>query len=337
MKNIRIDRRTVLAFGGASALLAVTGSLVGCQKKESESSASANNLKPLSMQSPWINDAEFIGYFIGLTEGYYREEGLDYEYLSGGPTKVADQVLATGNAMVALSNPETTVNMILKEKVPFKIIGAQYQKSPLGIVSLAKNKITGPQDLIGRRVAVPDANQITLDAFLRLNKIDPKSVKTVPYAYDPTPLVEGRVDATVDFVTNVPFAIRQAGQEPSSFLFYDFGFKVFMDTVVVLEETIASSRNELIGFLRASRKGWTENFADPEKWPPRLMTTYFAGTNRTVENEIYFNRAQQPLMQASQGYFSMSEDDIKNTIESLNSIGLKATREMFDTSLLAQI
>lgn len=337
MKNIRIDRRTVLAFGGASALLAAAGSLIGCQKREPESGVAANGLKPLSMQSPWINDAEFIGYFIGLTNGYYRDQGLDYQYLSGGPTKVADQVLATRNAMVALTNPETTVNMILKEKIPFKIIGTQYQKSPLGVVSLAKNKITSPKDLIGRRVAVPDANQITLDAFLRLNQVDPKSVKTVPYAYDPTPLVEGKVDATVDFVTNVPFSIRQAGEEPSSFLFYDFGFKVFMDTVVVLEETIASSRDALVGFLRASRKGWVENFADPEKWPPQFMKTHFAGTNRTVENEIYFNRAQYPLMQAPQGYFSMNEDDIKGTIESLNSIGLKATREMFDTSLLGQV
>lgn len=334
MRQNQFNRRALLACG-ASSVLGVTGLLQGCQKRESPTAS--GGLKALSMQSPWINDAEFIGYFVAMNEGYFRQEGLEYQYLSGGPTKVADQVLASKNALVALTNPETTVNMILKENAPFKIIGTQYQKSPLGIVSLAKNKISSPQDLVGRRVAVPDANQITLDAFLKLNKIDPKQVKTVPYAYDPTPLVEGKVDATVDFVTNVPFSIRQAGQEPSSFLFYDFGFKVFMDTVVVREETIATHRDALVGFLRASRKGWVENYSDPEKWPPRFMKTHFAGTNRSVENEIYFNRAQQPLMQSAQGYFSMSEDDINSTIASLNSIGLKATREMFDTTLLAQI
>lgn len=335
MRQAQFNRRAVLAWG-ASSLIGAVALLQGCDRRES-SSASTNGLKAISMQSPWINDAEFIGYFVAMDEGHYRLEGVDYQYLSGGPTKVADQVLATKNALVALTNPETTVNMILKENAPFKIIGAQYQKSPLGIVSLAKNRISSPQDLVGRRVAVPDANQITLDAFLRLNKINPKLVKTVPYAYDPTPLVKGKVDATVDFVTNVPFSIRQAGQEPSSFLFYDFGFKVFMDTVVVREETIISHREALVGFLRASRKGWADNYADPEKWPSRFIKTHFAGTNRTVENEIYFNRAQQPLMQSAQGYFSMSDDDISNTIASLNSIGLKATREMFDTTLLAQV
>ena len=110
-----------------------------------------------------------------------------------------------------------------------------------------------------------------------------------------------------------------------------------MDTVVVRQETLASNRSAIVSFLRASRKGWMENYSNPEKWPSRFMGTYFSGTNRTVENEIYFNRAQQPLMQAAEGYFSMSEDSIKNTIASLNSIGLKATREMFDTTILQEV
>lgn len=320
-----------------AAALGASIPLVGCDKKSGTSSSADARLTKLRMQSPWINDAEFIGYFIAIDEGMYRQDGLDLTYLPGGPDKVADLVLASKNAEIALTNPETTINMIIKEKVPFKIIGTQYQKSPLGIVSLTQNKISNPKDLIGRKVAVPDANLITLDAFLKLNGIDPKSVNKVPYAYDPTPLVKGQVDATVDFVTNVPFSIRQAGQEPTSFLFYDFGFRVFMDTVVVREETLASQRDALLSFLRASRKGWAENFANPDKWPPKMMKTHFAGTNRTVENEIYFNRAQQSLMQSTAGFFSMSEADIQATVESLNQIGLKATREMFDTTLLAQI
>lgn len=333
-RGLVISRRN-LVFGTAGAI-ALTA--VGCGKKEDTVSGSKPGvLTKLSMQSPWINDAEFIGYFIAKENGLYRQEGLDYDYLQGGPSKVADQILVAKGATVALTNPETTVNMIIKEKAPFKIIGTQYQKSPLGIVTLAKNNIKEPKDLVGKRVAVPDANVITMDAFLKLNKIDPKSVSIIPYAYDPTPLVQGKVDATVDFVTNVPFSIRQAGQEPSSFLFYDHGFRVFMDTVVVRTETIASQRADLVKFLRASRAGWNENYKDPEKWPPQFMNSYFKQTNRTVENEIYFNRAQQALIQTSKGIFSMSEEDINANIESLNSIGLKATRDMFDATLLNEV
>lgn len=336
MNDFNASRRRFNAVA-VTATLGASISLWGCNRKLGEESSIKGKLQKLRMQSPWINDSEFIGYFIALDKDMYSQEGLDFKYLSGGPDKVADIVLASKNAEIALTNPETTVNMIIKEKAPLKIIGAQYQKSPLGIVSLARNNITKPSDLIGKKVAVPDANLITLDAFLKLNNIDPKSVNKVPYAYDPTPLVKGHVDATVDFVTNVPFSIRQAGQEPTSFLFYDFGFRVFMDTIVVREDTLSSNRELLLAFLRASRKGWIENFTNPDKWPPKMMKSHFAGTNRTVENEIFFNRAQQGLMQSATGFFSMTEPDIQATIESLNRIGLKANREMFDTTLLAQV
>ena len=40
---------------------------------------------PLVFQASWINDAEFAGYFVAIDKGYYKEEGLDLEYLPGGP------------------------------------------------------------------------------------------------------------------------------------------------------------------------------------------------------------------------------------------------------------
>ena len=60
----------------------------------------------------------------------------------------------------------------------------------------------------------------------------------MPYAYDPTPLIKGEIDASLDFTTNVPFTIKQAGEEAVSFLLYDFGFTIYNDTVVVTEDTL---------------------------------------------------------------------------------------------------
>jgi NMT1/THI5 like len=78
----------------------------------------------------------------------------------------------------------------------------------------------------------------------------------------------------------VPFTIKQAGQEAVSFLLYDFGFTIFNDTVVVTEEALKSKRKEIAAFLKASRKGWVENFKDPAAYPPKLADTWFKGTGR---------------------------------------------------------
>ena len=292
---------------------------------------------PFTMQAAWINDAEFAGYFIGIDEGYYAAEGLDLTYLSGGPDVIPESTIIAGRADLALTTPDTTIKAIVEQGAPFKIIGAQYQKNPIGIVSLASNPINEPRDLIGKTLAVPPVNVISVNAMLALNGIDPGQVNIVPYAYDPTPLIRGEIDASLDFTTNVPYTISQQGVEATSFLLYDFGFTIYNDTVVVTEETLTSKRAELVAWLRASRKGWEANFKDPNGWPPKWADTWFAGTGRSIENEIFFNNAQQPLMESPAGYMGMTEEGIEANLRALAEVGIKGTRDMFDTTLLEEI
>lgn len=292
---------------------------------------------PMTMQAAWINDAEFAGYFLALDKGYYSDEGLDLTYLSGGPDVIPESTIIAGRADLALTTPDTTIRAISEQGAPFKIIGAQYQKNPIGIVSLKKNPINGPADLVGKTIAVPPVNTVTVEALLSLNGIARNDVNIVPYSYDPTPLVRGEIDASLDFTTNVPYTISQLGEEAQSFLLYDHGVTLYNDTIVVTEETLANKRSELIAWLRASRKGWNENFEDPAAYPPQWAETWFKGTGRTIDNEVFFNQAQQPLMEAPGGIFSMSEDDISRNIEALKAVGINGTREMFDTTLLEEI
>ena len=90
-------------------------------------------------------------------------------------------------------------------------------------------------------------------------------------------------------------------------------------------------------WLRASRKGWDENNADTTLWPPKWADTHFAGTGRTIDNEVFFNTAQLPLIANPAGVFAMTEEGIAANIEALSKVGITATREMFDTTLLEEI
>jgi len=292
---------------------------------------------PLTMQAAWINDAEFSGYFAAIDDGYYTADGLDLTYLPGGPDVIPESTLIAGRADLALTTPDTTIKAIVDQGAPFKIIGAQYQKNPIGIVSLAKAPIKTPEELKGKTLAVPPVNVISVEAMLAINGIDKSEVNIVPYAYDPTPLIKGEIDASLDFTTNVPYTIEQAGEEAYSFLLYDFGYKTYNDTVVVTEETLGEKRDLLVAWLRASRKGWNANFEDTAAYPPKFADTWFKGTGRTIENEIYFNGAQKPLIEHADGIFAMDDAGIEANIETLNRIGIKASKDMFDTSLLAQI
>ena len=319
-----VSRRRFLAsaaaFGAASPL-----------------AARAQSVRPLTLQAAWINDAEFMGYFIAMEKGWYREEGLELKYLPGGPDVIPEASVLSNKADVALSTVETVIKAITTQKAPLVIIGAQYQKNPIGIVSLASKPIRTPQDLVGKTIAVPPVNRLTVEALLKLNGIDKSKVRIVPYAYDPTPLIKGEIDASLDFTTNVPYTIKTKGAEATSFLLADFRLPLFNDVVVVKKDTLAKRRGDLVGFLRASRRGWDENFKDTAAYPPKYADSWFKGTGRTIDNEIFFNGAQKSLIQHPKGVFTMTEESIRACIEALKAVDLKADRSHFDTTLIEKL
>ncbi|MCU1406968.1 MAG: myristoyl transferase [Glaciihabitans sp.] len=322
-------RRRLLV--GVSAL-AATALLAGCSSSGG-ATETANGVTALTLQSSWVNDAEFMGYFVAMDKGYYEDNDIELEYLSGGPSVIPESTLLSGDADIAITSPDTTISAIVDQDAPFVIIGAQYQQNPLGVVSLTASNIEGPKDLVGKTVAVPDVNRLAFDAMLALNDIKPADVTVVPYAYDPTPLVSGEVDATVDFVTNVPFTISELGAETNSFTLYDAGYRIPNDTIVVTKDTLENNREALKSWLEASAEGWTENFVDTAAYPSTFEDTWFKGTGRTIANEEFFNNAQKPLIQNEDGIYKMSDESIADTIDSLAAVGITATTDMFDMSL----
>ena len=288
----------------------------------------------LSMQAAWVNDAEFIGYFVGLQNGYYQAQDVDLRYLSGGPDVIPESALLAGRAPIALTATDTTVKAITTQGARFKIIGAQFQKTPIGVVSLASRPIPNVKALEGKILAVPPVNMAQVAGMLRLNGIAKTAVRIVPYQFDPTPLIRGEIDATVDFVTDVPYTIGLAGRKAVSFLLYDYGVTLYNDTVVVSEDFLAANRSLLVRWLRASRQGWVENFRDTARYPRQFRDSWFKGTGRATENDVYTNAADKPLIDTPNGIFAMTEEGIAANIRYLRSIGVMAQRSMFDTTLL---
>jgi ABC-type nitrate/sulfonate/bicarbonate transport system substrate-binding protein len=296
--------------------------------------ASANSV---AMQAAWVNDAEFIGYFVAIRNGYYKAQDVEMSYLAGGPDVIPESSLLAGKAPVALTVPDTTIKAITTQGAKFKIIGAQFQKTPIGVVSLESRPVPNVKALEGKILAVPPVNMAQVAGMLRLNGIARNAVRIVPYQFDPTPLIKGEVDATVDFVTDVPYTVGLAGKKAISFLLYDYGVTVYADTVAVTEDFLAANRPLLVRWLRASRQGWAENFKDPAKYPQLLKESWFSGTGRSTANDIYTNTSDRALIDTPDGIFSMTEAGIAANIKYLKSIGINADRSMFDTSVLEKV
>lgn len=292
----------------------------------------------LAFQSIWINDPEFSGYFIAMDKGYYAAEGLSIDYLPGGPDVIPQASLLTGKADIALTSMIETATAITEKGANFKVVGAQFQKSPDSIISLEATGIKTIKDLAGKTVACPPLNLGPFKVLLEVNGVAENDVKIVPYTFDPTPLATGQVDAVVDFMTSLPFIIEQtSGKKTSYILFSDAGMAFGQDLITVTEDTLTSRRKDIVGFLRASRKGWVEDFKEPGKYAKEFEETWYKGNGYTPEAAQFHSKIQISLMESPNGVFSMDDAWIDGNIASLEKIGIKVSRDIFDSSLLAEI
>jgi ABC-type nitrate/sulfonate/bicarbonate transport system substrate-binding protein len=290
-----------------------------------------------NLQSAWLNDPEFIGYMIAIDNGYYAAQGLSVHYMPGGPDVNPAAGLLSGKADISLSDLTGTAKAWEKGG-QLKIIGVQYQKSPLGVISLEKANIKAPRDLIDRTVACPALDLPTFQALLKVAGVPKDKVRVAPFASDPVPLLSGEIDAVVEFVTDLPFLIEQrGGQKTSYFLFCDVGLPLFIDLVTVTSDTLTARRGQLVKFLRASRKGWMENNADPAKYPAKYSDTWFKDSGLSLAEESFYNRAQISLMANPKGLFTIDAAAVDASLAALEYLGLKGSKDMFDPTVLAEV
>src|ERR1700726_5259868 len=65
-------------------------------------SGTADAADKLVLQSKWLPQVHFAGYYVARDKAFYRQAGLEVTILPGGPDIDPSQVLASGKADVAI-------------------------------------------------------------------------------------------------------------------------------------------------------------------------------------------------------------------------------------------
>lgn len=285
-------------------------------------------MQKLVVQQSWINDSEFIGYYVAEAEGFYRADGLEVAHIPGHAGLTPELTLLEGTADIALGAPESLAATIRETCAEFRVIAAQFQKSPLGIISRADDPVNDLAGLAGRTLSVPDLNRSMVVELLAQAGLASGEVSIVPYTHDPVPLIERQIAGLVDFVVDPKYRLAEAGVVGHAMLLFDHGAPLPNNLAVVTEETFANRRNELARWVAASRHGWHENYLDPSFYPRRLRGAPLV-ESRTLAHEIYANEAFRPLVETRNGIMSISDELIDGTLAYLDRVGLLLSRSVF--------
>ncbi len=353
-----IDRRRFLIRGlQAGGLAAVGGPLLAaCSSSSSSSSSapaatgasssgssSAAALGALSYRLSWIKNVEFAGSYIADTRGYYTANGFSsVNLISGGPSATPMEAdVATGKALVGVSSPDITGAAIVKG-APLKIIGAQYQKNPFAIMSMAKSPIKTAQDMHGKKIGVQVANTSVWTAFIKAAGLDAAKITVVPVQFDPLPLTQGTVDGWFSFITNEPNELRSKGFKVETFLLADQGYPLVSETYFATAQSISSNPGALKAFLMAEIKGWTDNIADPALGATLTVTKYGKGLGLTVPEQTLESRTENTLILTEDtkkaGLFTVAPTLVEENLKTLALGGLKLTADqLFDFTILEGI
>ena len=347
-----VGRRALLRSGlGALGLAAVGVPLLdACGSSSSKPTPAtvactggAKNHGTLTYRLSWVENVEFAGAYIADNKGYYKAAGFSgFTIIPGGPTATPMETdVVTKKADVAISAPDITGAAVAKG-APMKIIGAQYQKNPFAITSMADKPMAVPEDMYGKKIGVQVANESVWNAFVAAAKLDASKITKVPVQFDPTPLTQGAVDGWFSFITNEPVDLGMKGFKVATMMLADHGYPLVSEVYVVRADAITGDRDRLKAFLRAEIKGWTDNLVDPGLGASLTVGTYGKSLGLTVEEQTLESKAENKLIlnadAKANGIFTITDALIEQNIATLKAGGLDLSADkLFDLSLLKEV
>jgi ABC-type nitrate/sulfonate/bicarbonate transport system substrate-binding protein len=357
-----LDRRSFLRMGAAgTAGLAMVGTggltafLAACSSSKSATTATTSaasggttattvkaSFGTLDYQLSWIKNDEFSGEYLADSNGYYTAQGFSsVNLISGGPNVQQDAVVAGGKAFIGISSPDISSAAIL-QGADLITVGAQYQKNPFAIMSLATKPIHTPQDMIGKKIGVQSTNESVWKAFLKANNIDPSKITEVPVQFDPTPLTTGTVDGWFSFITNEPNLLKVKGVDTATFLLADYNYPLVSETYIVRKSSVKTDRDKIKAALIADIKGWHDSIANASAGPHLAVTKYGSSLGLEEAEQTLESKAQNDLILTddtkTNGIFTITDDLLAKSIATLGVGGTTITADkLFDLSLIKEV
>src|ERR1700682_92026 len=224
-----LSRRRFLRSAAVTAGALSIGSLLTAPSLAAAAPLAATT--PLNVQLLWIKNVEFGGYWIADDQGICTQEGIAPTFLAGGPGANPENVVAGGSADVGLTGGLGFIVDAIAAGSDLVVFGSTFQTAPAGLLSLAKNPVRTPQDLVGKRIGAQQGARQIIDALFSINKLPAGQYTFVPVGFDPAPLVEGACDVYTCFITNQPLTLKDQGIEYVAVTYSQLNFPDYADAL----------------------------------------------------------------------------------------------------------
>ncbi|MGX5682125.1 ABC transporter substrate-binding protein [Schumannella luteola] len=330
--------RRRLAIVAAAATALVLG-LAGCAAPAAEESGSAD-LTDVNYQLSWLKITQFGGFFAGDAEGFYEEEGIAPTFTAGGSNILAWQQV-TGGAALLGDEDNTLLLQAIESGEDLVALGAVFQKSPMAIMSLSDDPITGPEDFEGKTIAYPDNGIAQFTSVLESQGVDTSTVTIVPAGADPTQLVTGQVDGYGGYATAQGASLELQGLDVDYLYLDDLGVPSYGNVIITTKKNLEENRDLIVKFLTATVKGYEWINANPKEGAAIVVNDVNPTGGLDLATEEATAKIQADLIEGPNGVLRLDLDKFQEIIDSLVAAGTLSgpmdAADVVDTSVLDEV
>ncbi len=252
-----------------------------------------NALKQVTLQLRWHHQFQFAGYYAAIAKGYYQEAGLEVTLQEGGPGKNTVEEVLNGSAQFGVTNSEILLHRLMGK--PLVVLAAIFQHSPLVMVARLDKDISGPHDLVGKRVVLSRGSRdLELHATLHGEGIRLEDLEIVSESASPDDYFDKQIDAISAYITNQPYYLEEAYIPFSIIRPASYGIDFYGDCLFANEETISKNPELVKAFISASLKGWSYAMKNPDEIIRLILDQY--ETSKTRAHLRYEYEAMQKLI-----------------------------------------
>ncbi|MET0313893.1 MAG: ABC transporter substrate-binding protein, partial [Hansschlegelia sp.] len=281
--------------------------------------APAKAAEPVTLQLKWVTQAQFAGYFVAKSKGFYADEGLDVTINPGGPDIAPAQVLAGGGADVIVDWMPSA--LAARERgVPLVNIAQPFKKSGMMLTCRADSGVKTPADFKGKTLGVWfSGNEYPFLAWMaKLGlKTDGSAngVKVLKQGFNVDPILQKQADCVSTMSYNEYWQVIDGGLKPDQLVVFPYeaqGVATLEDGLYVNEAKLKDPAfvAKMAKFVKASMEGWAWAKANPDEAAGVVLEADASGAQTEAHQKRMMGEIAKLL---ASGSGALDEADYKRT------------------------
>jgi putative hydroxymethylpyrimidine transport system substrate-binding protein len=249
--------------------------LAACGTKHESITPARGSTQSLTMMLDWFPNADHVGVYQALANGYFTQAGLDVHVQVPSDPASPLQLLAAGKVDAAISY-EPELLLARDRNLPLVSVAAVVQQPLTSIVSIGSKHIRTAAQLRGKRVG--DAGLAYQHAYLQTilahEAVPSSSVREINVGANLVPaMLSGRVDATLGAYWNYEaIQLQRMGKHPNVIRMNQVGVPTYDELVLVVRQsTLTSHPDEIRRLVQALGRGYQSVRSDPASGVANLV------------------------------------------------------------------